>query len=403
MEISEAIELLSKCINSSGANPVFKGKSVRFEITDISTDAINELTKTLGLECTHHLNNESEIDIVSNKNITSVLLFYDENDFCNRADGFLKDFDNTHFIILTLAGESIEKYPAEEFSEKKALFFNYYYFNEIFAFLAKQDHFMSFYSSDERRFVLFTSEVGPFDIKYDLNDVAVKNLENLKPVYNRLLKEFEKVDFVQFFKSAIINTIHSYSIEDRFYKLVQSLTVILNIAVRDHVIYIRNFDFDKIKTKFKEERNKYFEGLEKNIDSIKSQVTSFPLTFSATIFTAYQVKEKSAILILVFMAYVLYTFIAWRILDITSSNKDKIKDDVDFEEGKIKTGFEILYDDFKKDFNAIRDKINKIEGLISTLKCVLIGLLISFFVFAGYQIGFASKAKPQPTEVRIIK
>ncbi len=402
METIEAIESLGKCINHSEANPFFNGRSVRFNITDFTTVFIDTFTKKLELDCTHHLNNESEIVIKRKKGADSIILFYNEEDFCNSAENHLNDFDNTHFVILNVSGKITEKLPGESFSEEKALFFNYNYFIEIFSFLAKQDHFMSFHSSDEKRFVLFTSEIGPFDVKYDLNDIQVKNLENLKPIYERLVKEFEKVDFVQFFKSAIINTIHTYPSGERFYRLVQSLTVIMNVAVRDHFIYIRNFDFDKIKTKFKEERNKYFESLEKNIDSIKSQVTSFPLTFSATIFAAFQVKDKPPILILVLMAYGLYTFIAWNILGITSSNKEKIKADVEFEENKIKKGYDLLYEDFKDDFLAIRSKITNISNLINTLKWVLIGLLICFAVFAGYEILFAAHSKLLPTEVRIV-
>ncbi len=401
IELSEAISGIGKCVNSGESTPTFNGRSIRFKLTNLTANDIDIFTNKLGLENTHHLNNESEIVINTNECADKIVLFYNEEDFCNRADNYLSDFENTYFVIFNVNGEVVMKLPGEVFTKEKSLFFNYYYFIEIFNFLLEQENFMSFHSSDEKRFVLFTSDVGPFDIKYDLNDLQVKNLEDLKPVYERLIKEFQKIDFVQFFKSAIINTVHSYKIEERFYKLIQSLPIILNVAIRDHYIYIRNFDFDKIKTKFKEERNTYFENLEKNIDSIKGQVTSFPLTFAATIFAAFQVKDRPTILILVFMAYALYTLIAWKILNITAFNKSKIKEDVDFEEDKIKKGYDLLYEEFKTDFQSINKKIDNIGNLIGILRTVLIGLLLCFFIFAVYQIFFVTKTIPPPIEVHI--
>lgn len=398
----ESIEILGKCINNTLSDPAFNGRSVRFNITEIPQNVIDSACADLKLPCETHLNNQCEIIIDVQNGQGSLFFFFDEIDFCKRANIYLNNFEVSHFVILSNANRVLEKTSDEIFSSEKAIFFNFYFYHEILSFLEKQVHFMSFHSRADLRFVIFTSEIGPFDIKYNLIESRIKNLENLGSVYTSLCNDFEKVDFVQFFKAAVISTIHEYPIEDRFFYLVQSMRVILNVALRDHTIYIRNFDFDKIKSKFREERNKYFEAIEKNIDSIKGQVTSFPLTFAVSIFTGYQVKDKPAILILVFLAYSLYTFIAWRILSITLYNTASIKSDIGNEEDKIKKGYEVLYSEFESDFLKIKYKISKVENLVTILRTVLLGLLICFLIFGIYEIFFAVKNVTQPIDVHIV-
>lgn len=396
------IDILSRCINSSTSS-VFDGRSIRFDISNDDKKEIEPIAKLANLNHEFHLNNQCEVRIDIPYNDGKLILFYNEEDFLRRAINYFADFDQLQIVILKHDIGSLQKSTGEQFTVEKAIFFNFLYYHKILRFLERQDHFISVHSRPDLQFVIFTSEKGPFYIGYNLHEPKVKNLEDLSLVYRTLEQEFQKIDFVQFFKGATINTIHEYPINERFFYLVQSLRVILNVALRDHFIYIRNFDFDKIKTKFKEERNKYFESLEKNIDSISKQVTSFPLTFAASIFAGYQVKDKPAILVLVFLAYLLYTIIAWKILGITSFNTESTKSDVEHEEKKIKSSYEVLYHEFEPEFKKIYDKINRLEGLITILRTVLVGLLISFVVFAVYQTYFAYNKKPDPTEIRIVK
>lgn len=400
MTKQEAIIYLGQFLNDATSSPNFNGRTVRFLFNDSLKDTLEKSCAQLNLALEFNLDKSAEIRIDSPKD--QLFFYFNEEDFVIRSLEHLGDFSDSHYVILVHDQGLYQKEAQEPFSESKMLFFNFYFYNCIFKFLEEQEGFMHFYAPAELRFVLFTSEKGPFDIQYDLHEGRVKNLENLEPVYLLLQENFKKIDFVQFFKAAVINSIHGYAIPDRFFYLVQSLRVIINLAIRDHYVYIRNFDFDKIKTKFREERNKYFETLEKNIDSIKGQVTSFPLTFGATIFVGYQVKEKPAILILVFLAYSLYTLIAWRILSVTLFNITSIETDVKAEEKKIKGSYEVLYDEFKPDFDKIYSKIGKINDLIDILKVVLVGLLICFLVFGLYQFFFVANTPSKPIDVRIV-
>lgn len=399
---NSAIELLSKCVNAPSASCTFNGSVCRFKNTTASRADIEQACKDFGISHEIHLNNDVELSLDVPAAHGNVIVFFDEDDFLKRSLSYLPNFDQLTLVILK-GDRPLVKEPNENFSSSKALLFNFFNYHNILTFLEKEEHFMSLSSRNDLQFIIFTSDKGPFYIGYDLHEPRVKNTEDLGTAYQLLKAEFQKIDFVQFFKAAIIQTIHSYEIKERFFQLVQSLRIILGIAQRDHYVYIRNFDFDKIKTKFKEERNKYFESLEKNIEAVSKQVTSFPLTFAASIFAGYQVKDKPAILVLVFLAYGLYTLIAWKILDITAFNTSNIKHDVAYEEEKIKTAYEVLHQEFVPDFTKINDKITRLESLIFLLRIVLFGLLLSFLFFGIYQTYFSVKSVTPPTEVRIVK
>ncbi|HWJ25997.1 MAG TPA: hypothetical protein VNS32_05610, partial [Flavisolibacter sp.] len=306
-------------------------------------------------------------------------------------------------VVLDFQGSFVTKYPEEEFSEKKAVLFNTIHYRNCIDFIAGSTDFISFHDENERRFLIFSADKGPFFIGYNRNEPKVRSLPNLKPLLTHLESAFSKIDYIPFFKEATIQGIHTTVEEGRFFEMVNSLQVLLDIASRDHNIYLRQFGFDKIKTKFKEERVKYFESIEKNIDAVSKQVTAFPLTFAASIFAGYQVKEKSFILFVILGAYALYTIIAWKILDVVAFNRQKISEDVGQEELNIQNGYQVLYNDFKGDFEKIYGKVDKLKTLIIWLRGVLLVLLLGFAAFCVFQYKYVATTAKQPTEVRIVK
>lgn len=212
-----------------------------------------------------------------------------------------------------------------------------------------------------------------------------------------LKKRFEKIDFSEritdnseyiklFIETISTAGIGNYDLNDRFFEIVKGLKIIISLTERDYDNYINNFSFEKLKSKFKEERNKYFENLEKNIDLISKQVVSFPLTFAATAFASYQVKDKSLVLILILVGYSLYTFIAIKILNITSYNVECLENDITKEEEIIKNSYSKNHNDFEEDFEKIRKKTNKIKDLVFYLRRILFSMLFLFFVYSIFQI-----------------
>jgi hypothetical protein len=378
------IDFLSEHITD---NPkvLFNGKEAEFSLNSSQSDVEKILDNNLDFSI---FQNKCKVDIT--KALPGgVNLFFDEGDFLRRFPQKQIEFISSEIVVLNYDKKLAIKKTNEDFSQSKGLIFNFYYYHQIFDFLVRDPKFVTILKDSDLQFIIFTTDKGPFHIGYDPHESRVKDLENLKLVFELLQTQFAKVDFVQFFKSAIIQTIHEYNINDRFFHLVSSLRVILNVAERDHDIYIRQFDFDKIKSKFKEEKNTYFEGIDKNIESVNKQVFSVPLTFAASTYAAFQVKEKPLILILIIFGYLLYTWIAYKALDISRFNINEIENDVKKEEAELRKGYQILFSEFEGDFRRIYAKLSKINTVIDLIEFVLFALLFSFafFFVMEYQAG----------------
>ena len=140
------------------------------------------------------------------------------------------------------------------------------------------------------------------------------------------------------------------------------------------------------------------ESIKKNIESVNKQVTSFPLTFAASAFAGFQVKDKPAILLLIVGAYFVYTVVAYKVLSIASYNTEGIKADVDSESDKLKKGYEVVFKEFENDFTRINTKLGMINSLIGILKVVLVSLLFAFTIFSIYEIFFVTHTVVKPLQ-----
>ena len=399
--LAKLVEVLSANTKSPTQIISYDGRTLRFKYDLAYNNQLRGSFQDFSINANFYPNEECEIEIDKKYN-NNTIIFLDENDFIKRINNYKNDFDLINLIILSYDRANALKEIGEQFSPEKALFFNVLGYQSLIDFFAHNTDFISLHDQVLHQFIIFSGDKGPFYIGYNSLDVKVKTLPDLNLELKKINEAFSRIDFIQFFKEAVINGIHKEPVEDRFFILIQSLHVLLELATRDHRIYLKKFGFDKIKAKFKEERIKYFDSIEKNIDAVSKQVTSFPLTFAASIFAGYQVKSNSAILLLILTAYALYTFVAWKILAITSLNNDNIKADVESEELKIKNEYNILFDEFKSDFQKIRDKICRLKDLIQILRFILLGLLLSFLIFFLYETFVASSIGIKPTEVRIV-
>ena len=401
-QLTQLAEVLSSSLKMPESIVNYSGKALRFKYTAASEELLKACLTEFDILPQFYPNHECEIDLSKNFK-GSTILFLNEEDYIKKAESLPDEFNSYNFIIISYNDGYLIKEVNEEFSDAKAIFFNILAYQDLIDFFAANTEFISLHDSIMYQFIIFSGDKGPFYIGYDRLDSRVKNLPNLKIELEKIKDFFLRIDFIQFFKEAVISGIHREPVKDRFFVMIQSLHVLLELSTRDHRIYLKKFGFDKIKTKFKEERIKYFDSIEKNLDAVSKQVTSFPLTFAASIFAAYQVKETAAILVLILCAYALYTLVAWRILNLISFNNNSISTDMESEALKIENDYDILFVEFKSDFQKIRDKIKHLKDLINLLRSILIGLLIAFAVFFAYETFFALKIPKAPTEVKIVK
>lgn len=330
--------------------------------------------------------NKYEINLRRPK-LSQLIIFENKQDYISGYSRYKENFDDTNILILSYKDSFVVKYEHEQFTKQKALIFNFYNFRKLITFLSENPVFTTLNNTSDNKLIILSKERGPYTIGYLPSESKFEDLEDLNIPLNNLKDLFNKKEFIQFFKETIVNSgVHSYPENERMYEITKHLTPYINLSEKDYENYVLDFSFEKLKSKFKEERNKYFENLDKNIESVNKQVASFPLTFAATAFASYQVKDKPWILGLIFLAYCFYTFIAFKILKISWYNIECIEKDIDKEKNEIKNTFQKIYSDFENDFAKIYKKIVEIKELIMWLRIILIALIISFSSYCLIQI-----------------
>lgn len=380
----------------------YDGRNFLFQLAREDFDSNLIVIKSIFNEVDTLLENKISLKI-NNLKIENFLVFFKREDFLKKFKNYLDNFDDSCLLILEENGKVLFKSSKEVFLQEKAIFFNNFSYQNILGLLKSNSQFCSI-KSTENEIIIVSKENSIMHIGYKNFDTRLSDVEDLLPHFLLLKKRFEKIDFsdqitdnTEFIKLFIetISTagIGNYKKQDRFFEIVKGIKIIISLTERDYDNYISNFSFEKIKAKFKEERNKYFESLEKNIDLISKQVVSFPLTFAATAFASYQVKDRPLILILIFVGYFLYTLIAIRILGIASFNIDCLEDDITKEENSIKDNYRKTHSEFEEDFKKIGSKTKKIKDLITYLRVILFSMLILFFLYSIYQIFYVSEKR----------
>ena len=385
--LSKFVSEISKLDNDSFLS--FNGIDLTIDTT--SNSAINkDLLDSIFSNTNSLPQNKYELKITTSK-YDDVIFFYDENDFVNRYKAKEDSLNENAVIFINPSGPSEIEIVAHRHTNK--FIYNFSEYKGLLSLLTDTKELSQFKNESSKTFTLVSKEFGIFNVGYTMPKLEYFYRLSLEGKLERLKAEFQKKEFIQFFKEIVITSVHNKDEKFRFNEIISNLDSILSLTSRDYEAYVSNFAFDKIKSEFKEERELYFDSIDKSISSIGKQVVSFPLTFAASVFAVYKVENKPAILFLILLAYFLYTVIAFLILRMTSYNVQCLNEDVLDEEKEIKASYKKLYRNFQKDFKKIKKKITKLKLIIGSLFAVLIGLFILFIVFAADNIGWIDLSK----------
>lgn len=313
-----------------------------------------------------------------------VLFFYDEKDFINRSKLDLEKFKIKSVVFLNPKGISDIKLITGKETEKFAI--NFLTYKAIRDLFKRTKEIAQFKNDSSKTLTLLSKEYGLFNIGYILPHFSYFYTISIEGKAAQLEKEFEKKEFVQFFKEIIVTSVHSADEKDRLKVIINQLDSIIDLTNKDYEAYVSNFAIDKIKSDFKKERESYFESIDRSISSIEKQVVGFPLTFAASIFASYKVQDKPGVLLLVLLAYLLYTLIAYIILSITAYNVKCLAEDVESEKNTIKNSYGKIYSDFETDFKKIKVKITLLCIAIIALYLILTFLLILFASYVAHNM-----------------
>jgi len=325
------------------------------------------------------------IKITSSK-FENVLFFFDEVDFINRIKISIEEFESYNLILIHPKG----KPESDRVIKKDNTLFckNYLIYKGILEFLFQSKEFAQFSNESTKTFTLISKEYGVFHLGYFPPNYQYFYSINIEGKLERLKSEFQKKEFIQFFKEIVVTSVHSTIEKNRFQIIIRQLDSIIDLTSKDYEAYVSNFAIDKIKSEFREERESYFENIDRSISSIGKQVVSFPLTFAASVFASYKVQDKPGVILLILFAYFLYTVIAILILRMTSYNVKCLRLDINAEEKEISTAYGKIYSNFEADFNKIKKKVFNLRVIIIVLYSVLILLLVLFTLYAAQSMAW---------------
>jgi hypothetical protein len=369
--MNELLNLLNQITNSGDQTYSFNGRNL-----SVSVQGWVRLEDLL-------LQNEVVYDL--EQEVIRVNIEKIENVYLNKVDFFrryspIDEFQDSLIYLINEGEEVIEKARNEQFSEEKSFFFNFHYYKLLITLFSNTPTFCDYHKDTYYKLILMERE-GAILMGYDPMDNRVEELNDLEPEYTRLIRAFSTTEFQKFFKETVLLSIKRIPVHDRFFEMIKVLGVTIDHTERDYINYLQRFSFKEIQSQFKEERKKYFQELENSLDLINKQILAFPLTFSASAFAGYQVKDKPLILILIFIAYSLYTIVAWRTLSIAKSNLNNVKEDVNLESTSIQNLNNAAFVTFEPDFKKIFDKIKQLEGLVCWLRGILVSLIFLFIIY----------------------
>lgn len=381
-EIDDFLILYDDSLNF--LDPEFDGSKLVLKLKSNSAEAKSTIESVFS-EVNTLLGDSVEIKLSSSK-IENLSFFFSAKDFLQKYDGIVDNFDFRYIIILGDRNNHTIKKPNQKYNDENKLIYNIHEYKQTLNYFLNTPEFTPYVSIIDNQFTLISKTFGVFNVGYMLPNIIFFQGLNLKGLSAKFTEQFEKKEFIQFFKEIVVTGVHNIPEENRFNEIIKQNNSLLNLAKRDYETYVSNFAFDKIKSEFKVEREKYFETIDRNLNSIGKQVISFPLTFGATVFASYKVKDQLEFLFFILVAYFLYTVIAFLILNITAYNVKCLRNDVSSEEEIIKKSYKVIYEGFEKDFNKIRYKILNLRIIIGALYFVLVLLLILFSAFTYYYI-----------------
>lgn len=386
IENYESLKIISNNIINSPIKVFMKRRTIFLEF-DILLGA--EIIKACQkLEFTYEQNTDTSIEILVPNH------FYINNeDFMSLYEAQSDDdFNNSLIVIFDYKNDLQIKEKSDNFKPSNALIFNFKSYLWLREYLCSKEDLVEHHNLQTREVIIVSqnNKKGIVKLKYEIKESRVSELDNLSLNIDTLLKGFKEQEFIYLFKDRVLDLIEANQIEkDRFFTIIKNLPTLLNQTQKDYQLFLKKFNFENIKNRFRDDRIKYFDILDKNLDNIGKQISSVPLTFSATAFAGYQVKDKYFILFLIFLGFTIYSFLSWKMLNLSLFNVKKLEEDLDDEYKLIKDDYNDMLESLDKDFGKIREKISRLKSIIFFVKCSLCILLTLFLLFSMYEIIFS--------------
>jgi len=241
------------------------------------------------------------------------------------------------------------------------------------------------------------TEEEPFADYYDsTGDHTIIFIANKKLIigYPRLIKEFENVDikaiymnitenakekwFLKFFKEKLYDFLKEPE-EEKFPEMIRKYKDIEKAAELDHMIFVKEFSFEKMKNDLKKAQEKYFSALRDVLSKLFSQIISIPLSISVAVFGVQKTTSIGGKL-LIFIAYIIYVCFVQFLLYIYKNDVKEISSDFDDELKEIEDKSGLPKSKIKKEASRITRRIDNAEYLVLAMTVVIYILGLAFYI-----------------------
>jgi hypothetical protein len=338
-----------------------------------------------------------EIQDLGESNQFSLNLYEDKIRIFRDTHTFLKDFnekrtsidfavilqDKSFLFFSHIDKKIFEIGSGKQIVESKNILIdNAIYFDKIIELIKDK---LAIYNDDVKNELVMVSTSGreAFSIGYPKVQEELPEY-NLKSIFYQLEEEISRKDFAPFFNNEICKILADKQVEERYVEFLKQHNLIVKSATLDFEIYLKDFSFEKIKTKFRENRDKYFQSLQDINSKFSSKLGSLVISISASIFATFRFKSEGRLFsgLLVLIAYTLYTW--YSNYEIACSKNDLKTIDGNFkrELKEIYIKSPIIADSLEEDSNQINNKIKDILENLPILYLLVTGLnsLVSIFI-----------------------
>ncbi|MFT5823462.1 MAG: hypothetical protein ACI8ZM_004723 [Crocinitomix sp.] len=299
-------------------------------------------------------------------------------DTCKEKDSnydiVIKNYSNDNTLIYTngitkINGETSNSFLIEN---SKAYFQSKNLFKDLNQKRNDDFEFVDFFSESNRN-IIFSSLVEKKRLKFEFKNAGAFELSetidflSLVNKFEKSLKEDSKL-FPMFLKNAMIAKLINET-GDKYIAFFSNIDGILLDAKINLNVYLQGLSLDKIKTEYKEYKQKYFASQSDILSKITSQIIALPVSIAASAFALYKLEDHPLPLSIVAIGLLIYIFYVSFLAKIFVVDVDNL-------EIGIKHDFELLSQQpfFIDHSDELVFFTNIKSSLIKRLKNLLFGL-----------------------------
>ncbi len=315
----------------------------------------------------------------------------------SNIDMFFKDFFdkelNIDFAIICYKTDSFlffskkdnkifELYLNKLIESKSRLVNNAIYFRKIRDELVAEK--LAIYNDQAKNELIIVSTSGreAFNLGYPQIQEELADYD-LELVFNNLREDIRRKDFIPFLNNEICKALSNVDVRDRYVEFIKQYELIIKSATLDFEIYLKDFSFDKVKTKFRESRDKYFQALQDVNSKFSSKISSLVISVAATVFATFRFKSEASSFsgLLVLAVYIVYTL--YSSYEIACLREDILIIKTNFyrEFNEVYEKSPIIAESLEQDSNQIKIKIENILQRLPFVYLVVSGLNLLVLIF----------------------